>query len=344
MSVGVAVALREHELGVGCVEGSVAGGAALHFRDAVIGGVEWFSGIDAVGVVPVEAVIGWGGGGAWGEEVVPAAEEGEGFLHEGGDLAFEGEAGGFDIADGRLAGDLEGGIGGVVPCLVAEGHVEVVEVSGDEQKGAVDGFRGDAGVQALLADAVEDGFVDFDEAEVIDAGEREGDIAFPAGAGLGEEADVGADGVVVEVGLALVEGIDAIEDAFDPAVDEDRLAPFAGGGTGDDAAVFSGPVAHGEVGVREDEKGVAERRGGRSADDDGIGEGAGGSDPWGASGVVFGSDEVLFGFGVEAEVGGAGGGAWGDGRVERDGDGVLALAEEGAVDFELEGEGVRGEA
>jgi hypothetical protein len=44
-----------------------------------------------------------------------------------------------------------------------------------------------------ILSAAEHGFVDLDEAVVVDGVEIQGDVAFPAFAGLGEDAGVGVD-------------------------------------------------------------------------------------------------------------------------------------------------------
>src|SRR5690606_14591701 len=99
------------------------------------------------------------------------------------------------------------------------------EVAGGEEEGVVDRGGVVAGVDGDVFAAVEDGFVDLDQADVVDVVEGEGDVAFPTRAGGGEQADVGVDRVVGQIAHALVEGIDRGEHALDPALDEDGLHP-----------------------------------------------------------------------------------------------------------------------
>ena len=279
VAVSVAVALGEHVDGVVGIEGAVGGGAAGLFLDVVVGGVDGFAGVDAVNVVPVEAVVGGGGGDAGAEEIVAATQEGEFFLDEGRDLALEGETGAVDLADGESAVDGDGGVVGVVGGLVAEDLVKVGEVAGGEEEGIVGGGIVVTGVDTEFFGAVEHGFVNLDEAEIVNVVQIQGDVALPAAAGLGEDADIGADGVVEEVVVALVEGVDAVEDAFDPALDQGGLHPTAPGGAGDVGGAGLGPVAHGEIVVAENEERVTERGGSGAADDHDVGEGAVRQDP-----------------------------------------------------------------
>ena len=264
VSVGIAVALGEHALGVGLVDGAIGGGAAGFFFDVIIGGVDGFAAVDAVGVIPEEAVVGGGGGDAGADAIVAAAEEGEFFVEGAGDLALEGEAAGVDGAG--VEGN--GGVSGVGVGLVAEEGVEVVEVAGGEDEGVVGVGVVGVGVDAHAFSAVEHGFVDFDEPGIVDGAHGEGEIAFPAGTGLGEHADVGIEFVVVEVFDALFEGIDGGEDAFDPPFVELWRHP-AGPSGGAEYVVGAGLglVAHGEPAVVENEGRTAEGIGGRAADE-----------------------------------------------------------------------------
>ena len=58
MTVGIAVALREHAIGIGCIHHAVGGAAAGLFLDVVVGGIEHLAAVDAAGVVPPQAVVG----------------------------------------------------------------------------------------------------------------------------------------------------------------------------------------------------------------------------------------------------------------------------------------------
>ena len=218
--VGVAVALRVHDRGVVGVDDAV-GRLAGVLLDVVVEGIDHLAGADAAGVVPDEPVIDRCRADTRDKEVVAAAEECELLVGEAGDLALEGKEGGGDVAIACVLGaDADGGVGGIGPCLVAEGKIQVMEVSGREEEGVVGGAVVVAGLDAEHAAAAEDGLVDLDEAVVVDRVHVEGDVALPSTAGLGEEADVGVDRVVEHVLQPLAEGVDPGEHALDPALGE----------------------------------------------------------------------------------------------------------------------------
>ena len=225
VAVGVAVALGEHALGVGRIDFAVAGGAARFFADVVIGGVERFARVDAAGEVPVEAVVGGRDRNAGREKIVATAQEGELLVEHTLHLAFEGEARGVDLGAGGAAIDRDGGVGRVGVGLIAEEGVEVVQVTGREQEGVVGRRIVVPGIDADGLSAVEHRLVDFDQSEAVDIGEAEGDVALPAFSGLGQQRHIGVHRIVVQVGDALVEGIDPGQHPLDPSFDQLRGHP-----------------------------------------------------------------------------------------------------------------------
>ena len=57
VTVGIAVALREHPLGVRRIDHAVGGAAAGLFLDVVVGGIKHLAAVDAAGVIPPQAVV-----------------------------------------------------------------------------------------------------------------------------------------------------------------------------------------------------------------------------------------------------------------------------------------------
>ena len=325
--------LRKHPLGVRSVDDAVGRGATGFFADVVIYLVDGGSGDDATRVIPIQPVVGWRDGDARAEEIVATTQKREFFLEHSGDLTFERKMRRAHITGGIAVVDGDGGIDGVGVGLVAVEGVEIGEITGDEEEGVVGARVVVTGIDRHIFGAVEDGLVDFDEAKIIDVFEREGDVALPALAGLGEHTHVGVDGVVIEIATALFEGVDGVEDALDPAGDELGWHPAGPGGAGHVVGGGLGPVAHREVIVAHDEERVAEGRGGRAAHDHLVAERAVGQLPRRARG----DDQIGLGGGVQHEVD-RGISTHITRRVECDLDEVHALLEGFAADFELAGE------
>ena len=254
MAPGVAVALRVHALGVLGID--VSGGVGGDAVDAVVAGVGDFAAVDAVGVVPDEAVVyGGDGDGRLGAVVAPA-QEGEFLFQQARDLVLEAEERGVErgvaVVPAIFAGagvDADGRVLRVGVGFVAEDHVELVEARGGEEEGVVGVGVGEAGVEGEREGAVEDGLVDLDEAGFVDGVFVEGDGAFVGRAGLLDDGLAEAGGVRRHVVVALVVRVDGGHDALDPAGRErgDPGAPVGGGGPeAVGAAVADGDVVVGE--------------------------------------------------------------------------------------------------
>ena len=252
VAVGVAMALGEHALGVGGIHHAILGAAAGFFLDVVIGGVEHLAAVDAAGVVPPQAVVGGGDAGAGIDEIIAALEQGEFLVERAGHLALEGETAGVHL--GGRAGVVDGDrrVGGVRVGLVAEDGVEIVQIPGGEDERGVGRVEVDAGADGEALAAVEHGFINFNQADLVDIVEIQRNIALPAFSGLGEQGDIGVDRVAGQITHALVEGVDLGKHALDPTFHQDRRGPAGPGAT--DLA-----VVHGEVGIAHEHGGVADR-------------------------------------------------------------------------------------
>ena len=265
MPIGVTVALREHALSIGRIDHTIGSTAAGLLLDVVIHGVDRLTGIDAAGVVPIQAIV--AGSHIHGRgEVIAAAQEGQLLLQRRGDLAFESEAAGVHQARVILVIYRDRWVDRVGVGLVAENGVKVVEISCSQQQCLIGVRIIGVGINAHAAGTIEHSFVDGDEANIIDIVERQSDIAFPARARLGQHADIRAHTVVIQVGDPLIEGVDRGQHTFDPALYQLRRHPARPIGAGDIVGAGLGAVAQGKPPVIEDELRTAEGIHARSTD------------------------------------------------------------------------------
>ena len=268
--VGVAVALGEHPLGVGGIEDPVGRRRAGFLPDVIVHRIERLAGIDALGVVPIQAIIRGRAGDRRREGIIAAAEQGEFLFDHVFHLALEGEPRGVHFGHRGGVVERDGGIGGIGVGLVAENRVEIAQITGRQQERVVHERFVVPRVDADVFAAIEDGFVNFDQAKIVDAGKIQGDVALPPGTGGREQAHVGVHRIVVEIRDPLIKRIDARQDAFDPAGHEARIHPIGPGvrvRAGDIGCPSLGLVAHGEIIVAQQNQRTPERRGGRATDD-----------------------------------------------------------------------------
>ena len=144
MAVGIAVALREHPLGIRCIDHPIGGAAAGFFFDVVVGGVEHLAAVDAAGVVPPQAVVGRSCAHARIDRIIAALEQRQFLIERTGHLAFEGEAAGVDLGDRRLVVDRDRRIRRVGVGLVAEDGVKVVQITRGQDQPVVSRSEVDA--------------------------------------------------------------------------------------------------------------------------------------------------------------------------------------------------------
>ena len=244
---GVAVALRVEDGGVGLGDAALL--VAHEAGDAVVEGIGGLAGTDALGEVPVEAVVHRRDGDGRGGGVIDAPEQGEFLLEERRHDALEGEqAGGAGAKEdvvqvARAPGD--GGVLRVGQRLVTQEGIEVVELAGRLQERGVDVGIGVAGVDAEVAGALEEGLVGFDEPAGGGGVHVERDGPHVAAPGLREDAGLEVHVVVDEGVHPLLEGVDPVHGAGEPALDEGGrgpCAPVGVDGVGGGAAPACGEV------------------------------------------------------------------------------------------------------
>ena len=290
MAVGIPVTLGEHPLRIGRIHHPVGRAAARLVGNVVVHRIQRLARIDAPGIIPDQTVVNRTDGDPGGLAVITPAQKHQLLFEDARGLAFEGKARGahFGRHATRIHGD--GGIGGVGIGLVAQNHVEIVQVAGGQEERIV---RRPIVVARIDADGlgpVQQRFVDFNQAEIVDAGEAERDIAFPALARLGEQADIRADGVAPEVTHPLVEGVDAREHPLHPAFDQLRVRPPR---PGDDVLIGAEgqkialrdlrPIPHREIVIRHHEQRAAQGTRRRAPHGDDVAQGPGGLRPRRAS-------------------------------------------------------------
>ena len=215
--------------------------------NVVVEGVDDFAGINTARVVPDQTVV------HRLEEVIPSTQEGQLFFQQRGGLSLEGKQRRRNVTVVPVCrANPDGRVRGIRPRLIAEHHVEVVEIARSEQQSVIRRSIVEAGLDAELASATEHGLVDFDQTVVVDRIDVQGHVTLPAATRLGDDADVGVDPVVEEIVDALVERIDAGQHAFDPTFRErgpGPVRPVCVGGTRHIARVggIDRPVAHDDV-------------------------------------------------------------------------------------------------
>ena len=257
VTIGIAVTLRIELRGIGGVHLSVTS----DFLDVIVQRIHRLAGINPARVVPEQSVIDWRDAGAGLEEVIATTEQREFFIEHARKLTLKGKERGHDIPkDARRFRHNSGRVGDrrirrVGISLVAEDHIKIVQVTGSEDECVVRGGVVDRhdGVDREILATVQDRLVNLDEAEVIDARQRERDVTFPPGAGLGEQAYLGIHRVIEQVGDTLLEGVDASQGALDPAFRKLWVHPARPGAARRGVSWRAGfrPVAHREVVIRE---------------------------------------------------------------------------------------------
>ena len=278
VAVGVAVAHRVLPRGIGGIDRSV-GLRFLTLPDVIVKGIDHLSGIDAAGVIPRQAVVEGAVLNTGGESVVTSAQENSLLFEKGSNLSLEGEAGGGCFAEelrealrDRGIGHQRDGlgveedhrIGRIGKRLIPDNLVEVGEIPGGQKQGIIGGPVVDRGcpVDAEGFPAVENGLVDLDQSDLIHIVEGQGHVPLPPGACLGEEADIGVDGVIEEIAEPLTEGVDPGKDPLDPPFHQGWLGPLGpvavlrsvaeeSGVRGLPFFRGEGPIAHGDVVVAE---------------------------------------------------------------------------------------------
>ena len=222
MTVGVAMALR---IGLGriqCIQHAIV----VEILDVVVLNVDDLARIDATGEVPVHAVVGGGRLHARLHEIIPTAEQGQFLFQQGADLTGEAELRrGHATVGGFASSDRDGRIGGVRVSLIPHQGVEIVQIAGHEQQGIIGGAIVDPGIDAQIASPAEDRLVDLDQSGAVDVVETQCDGPFPTATRLRQHADIGVDRIVVQVGHALLEGIDPGQHPLDPTLGQLRLRP-----------------------------------------------------------------------------------------------------------------------
>ena len=259
VAVGVAMTLRVKQRRIRRADHAIA----IHVLDIIIEGINRLTRVDAASIIPHQPIIDWVHFRAGLERVVAAAQEGQLFVEHGSELAFERKEGGADIAVGPAAVRREGngGVGRIRVSLVADDHIEVGEVAGGEEQGIVGrpviDRRGAFDAEHFAA--AQNRFVDFNEPHFIDIGEIEGDVALPAPARLLHQTHIGVDRIAKEVRHPLLEGIDARESPFDPALRQLRLHPLRPAAVGHISRIARLPCAHAhrEIIVRQRQQAVA---------------------------------------------------------------------------------------
>ena len=221
--------------------------------NVVVEGVDDFAGINTARVVPDQTVVHRRDLDPRLEEVIPSTQEGQLFFQQRGGLSLEGKQRRRNVTVVPVCrANPDGRVRGIRPRLIAEHHVEVVEIARSEQQSVIRRSIVEAGLDAELASATEHGLVDFDQTVVVDRIDVQGHVTLPAATRLGDDADVGVDPVVEEIVDALVERINAGQHAFDPAFCErgpGPIRPVCIGGTRHVARVsgIDRPVAHDDV-------------------------------------------------------------------------------------------------
>ena len=273
VTIGVTVPLGEHPLRVCSVDGSVGGGPESRLADVVVQCVEGLARVDAPREVPIHPIVDRRHPNARRQKIIPAAQQAQFFLQHIRNLAFEGEARGVDRRDVGALVHRDRRIGGVGKGFIAQYHVEVVQVARGEQQRIVSRGIVVPGIDADRAGAIEKGLVDLDQAEVVDVGERQGDVALPALARLREHAHVGVDRGAPVILDALIEWVDARQRTLHEPLYELGFGPAGPCSIGHDkSAARLGPVAHREVVIPQHEQRCAERIRRRSSDRNDVGQ------------------------------------------------------------------------
>ena len=157
----------------------------------------------------------------------------------------------------------------IISRFIAQRHVEIIEIPRHQQQRAIHRISRHPGLKTLLLHPVQHGFVNLNQPEIFNSIQVQRHVTFPPFTGLGQDAHVGTDRIVIEVGLALIERIDAIEHSFDPALNQHRLHPIGIRGSGHHRIRIGRLVSHRKITIGEDNQRVTQRTG-RASDDDSI--------------------------------------------------------------------------
>ena len=197
--------------------------------DLVVHRVGHLAGGDALGEVPVQAVVGGRQMQRRRQLVGPAAQQGQFLVAQVGQQVVEAEERRAQcpeidgphrkaVAVVGVAAEPDGRIQRVGIGLVAEQHVEVVQAGGGQHQLLVGGGIVDAQRQAHGFRLVQNGLVELDQADAVQVVLVERDVALVRRPRLLDHADRGFGGIVVEILHALREGRDVVEHALHPAL------------------------------------------------------------------------------------------------------------------------------
>ena len=246
MAIGIAVALGIHHGGIGGADRAIA----VLIGNVVVQGIDHFAGGNAVDIVPEKTVIDGALLRARREEIVAPAQQSQVLLQQRGFLPLETKERGGNSAIGFVGGAKSNGwIGRVSPSLVANHHIEIVDVTGSQQQRVVGRavVDGRIRIDAESLAAVEHGLIDFNQTQFVDRIHIERNIAFPAGASLADDAGGGVGRIVKQVLGALIEGVDALQHPLDPALGQYGFGPIRPVGDGRIGQWIDAAVAHGDV-------------------------------------------------------------------------------------------------
>ncbi len=211
--------------------GDAAEGVAGDALDAVVQRISGFAAVDALGEVPVEAIVNrvsrhWRGRG-----VIEPAQERQFFFEQRRHDALEGEqAGGArtEINVVQIARTpRHRRVLRVTGGFIAQHAVKLVQFAGRIEQRSVHVVVGIASVDAQFARPVEQRLVNFDQAVIVDVVHVQRHGANKTFARLRQNARGQVEMIVRERIDALFERIDAVERAGQPALHQRRRCPTA---------------------------------------------------------------------------------------------------------------------
>src|ERR1043165_4506668 len=218
MSIGVAMAHGKQDSGIVGINNTVM----VLIEDIVIEGIDHFARGDATCVIPVEMVIDWSELHTGRKGIVATTQQRELCLRQRRFLALERIKRRGDVSVCSVScADTDGWVGGVGESVVGDQAVEVAEVAGGQEQRIVSRTVIVASVDAERLSAMQKALVNFDETSIRNCAGVERDISFPTVARLTDDAGGGVNGIIEKIADALVEGIDAGQDAFDVAFGKD---------------------------------------------------------------------------------------------------------------------------
>ena len=228
MAPGVAVALGIKHPRV-CFR-DAAGNRPILFANIVVERVGHFPAVDAAGEIPDQPIVKWICRDRWQARIIPAAQQSQFFFHQRRGLIHEAK----DRSRGRAINMVvrakgDGRVRRIGESFVAQEHVKIPQPSGGQEQRVVGRSVIDTGrsVDAQALPPAQNGFVRFDQAEIVRRSRIQSHRTAVGRAGLADHADDRVDLVVLVRAEPLLERIDPAHHPLHPAFGEHGRRPVA---------------------------------------------------------------------------------------------------------------------